>query len=205
VKPGGRFLEIGCAGGAFLNAARARGYDVSGVEFSRDAAQFARERFKLDVVTGDVVDARLEPASFDVVFMGDVIEHLPQPVETMKEIHRIMVTGGLLVIECPSQTHTIFSRLGFFLYSAVGMKAVVALPPYHLFEYRPPSIRFLLRVCGFNVLRVTESMIPPGRVTLRGPLMQRIGKRVAQYPNYVITKLSGVFGDRLEVFALKRA
>ncbi len=203
LKPRGQFLEVGCAGGAFLNAARTRGYDVQGVEFSEDAAQFARDRFNLDVVTGDVRDGHFSDSSYDIVFMGDVLEHLPEPVTTLKEIQRIMTAGGLLVLECPSQTHTLFSRLGFSLYTLLGMKTLVTLPPYHLFEYRPSSIRSLLRLCEFDVLRVTESMISPAQVTLRGPLAQKIGKKALQYPNYLITSICGVLGDRLEVFAVK--
>jgi len=203
-KSAGLFLEIGCAGGAFLDAARRRGYDTRGVEFAAVAARFARDRFGLDVVTGDVRDAHFNDASFDVVFMGDVIEHLSEPVATLTEIHRIMAAGGLLVIVCPSQTNTIFSRLGFALFSILGIKARVTLPPYHVLEYRPLSIKFLLRQCGFDVLRATEAMISPRRVTLRGPLVRRLGKKFIQYPNYFITMLFGVLGDRLEVFAAKR-
>ena len=201
VKSGGRFLEIGCAGGAFLDAARKRGYVVRGVEFSRDAAQVARDRFGLEVVTGDVCDAGFAEGSWDVVFMGDVIEHLTDPVSTLREIRRITSSGGLLVLVCPSQTHTIFSRLGFALYTILGMKVSVDLPPYHLFEYRPASIRNLLRISGFEVIDVSESMISPGRVSLRGSAVRRVAKKIIQYPNFLITGLFGVLGDRLEVLA----
>jgi SAM-dependent methyltransferase len=203
-KSAGHFLEVGCAGGAFLDAARRRGYDARGVEFAAVAARFARDRFGLDVVTGDVRDARFNDSSFDVVFLGDVIEHLPEPVATLMEVHRILAMGGLLVIVCPSQTNTIFSRLGFALFSLLGLRARVTLPPYHVHEYRPASIRFLLRQCGFDTLKVTEAMISPGRVALRGPLVRRLGKKFIQYPNYIITTLFGILGDRLEVFAAKR-
>lgn len=131
VKPDGRFLEVGCAGGAFLNAARKGGYTVRGVEFSEDAAQLARQKFGLDVNPGDVQSAHYPDAAFDIVFMGDVIEHLTDPVATLKEVHRILDDGGVLVLACPTQTHTLFSWVGFLAYSVLGKQATVNLPPYH--------------------------------------------------------------------------
>lgn len=204
-KPSGDFLEVGCAGGAFLNAAREAGFRVKGVEYSDDAAGFARTRFGLDVVTGDIQRAGCPMNAFDVAFMGDVLEHLSNPVDTMKEIHRVLKPGGLIVIECPTQTNTIFSRVGFFIYSLLGRRATVRLPPYHLFEYRPASMKCLLRQCGFEVTLSREVLIHPKEVTLRGPVIQRIGKKLFQYPNYWLTSATGMFGDRIEVFATKKA
>jgi SAM-dependent methyltransferase len=204
LKPAGAFLEVGCAGGAFLHAARNAGYDVTGVEFSDVAAQLARDKFGLNVITGDLATARFPDSTFDVVFMGDVLEHLSDPLATCAEVFRILKPGGVFVIECPMQTNTLFSRLGFFVYTLLGKKATVQLPPYHLFEYRPASMRRLLQRCGFDIVQTQQAMIPPSEVTLRGPRIQRAGKKVLQYPNYLLTKLFGVFGDRIEMVATKR-
>lgn len=203
-KPRGKFLEIGCAGGVFLNAVRQCGYTVSGVEFSEDAAAFARRRFNLDVVAGDILEAGFEDASFDIVFMGDVIEHLPDPVRTLREVHRVMAVGGVLVLACPSQTNTLFTRGGMLAYRLLGMRATVHLPPYHLFEFRPESMASLLQRCRFEVQHIYQSMISPGKVTLRGSLLQRFGKMTFQVPNYLLAQMFGVLGDRLEIYAVKR-
>lgn len=198
---GRRFLEIGCAGGAFLNAARKLGFQPQGVELSEDACRIARETFGLQVFAGELVDARFPDASFDVVFMGDVIEHLPNPIATLREVNRILDRKGMLVMGLPSQTNSLFSRIGFFVYGIAGKSATVALPPYHLFEYRPRSLRFLLRMCGFEISRLDQGIIPPDQINLRGPAVQRFGKKVLQYPNFVLTRIFGVCGDRITVFA----
>ncbi len=202
-KPSGTFLEIGCAGGAFLHAAQKAGYEVKGVEFSDVAAQLAREKFRLDVFTGDVVDAQFADNSFDVVFMGDVLEHVPNPLATCNEVFRIMKSGGIFVIECPMQTNTMFSRLGFLAFGLLGKRTTVHLPPYHLFEYRPASLAGMLRRAGFAIMQKSEGMIPPSEVTLRGPGLQKIGKKLFQYPNYAVTRMLGVLGDRVEMIATK--
>jgi SAM-dependent methyltransferase len=203
-KPKGSFLEIGCAGGAFLHAARNAGYSAKGVEISDDAVQFARERFGLDVVRGDVTSAGFRSESFDLILLGDVLEHLPNPVATLMEIRRIMAAGGMLVIECPMQTNTLFSRMGFLVYTVAGLQARVHLPPYHLFEYRPRSLIYLLERSGFAITRKTEGVIAPKDIGLRGTWLQRAGKKFFQYPNYLLTSKCGILGDRMEIFATKR-
>jgi len=199
---GRRFLEVGCAGGAFLNAARKLGFEVQGVELSEDACRFARETFGLQVFAGELADAHFPDCSFDVVFMGDVIEHLPDPVTVLLEINRVLDRKGLLVMALPSQTNTLFTRTGFFLYGLAGGSATVSLPPYHLFEYRPRSLRFVLRSCDFEVSRLVQDIIPPSKINLRGPAIQRLGKKLFHYPNFWLTRLIGVCGDRITVFAV---
>ncbi len=198
---GKRFLEVGCAGGAFLNTARKLGFQTHGVELSEDASRFAKQTFGLDVFTGELADAKFPDRSFDVVFMGDVIEHLPNPIATLREVHRLLDKDGVLVMALPSQTNSLFSRIGFVLYALLGKSATVGLPPYHLFEYRPRSLRFVLETCGFGIVRLDQGIIAPSRINLRGPAVQRLGKKALQYPNFAVTHMFGVFGDRLTVFA----
>lgn len=202
-KPNGKLLEIGCAGGAFLSAAQEMGYEVQGVEFSDDAAQFARRKFGLNVITGDIGSVNFSNGTFDVVFLGDVLEHLRNPVTSLREINRILAHEGLIVLQCPTQTNTLFSRFGFAVYLAVGKNATVHLPPYHLFEYRPKSLTLLLQRSGFSIVSMEECILSPKDIALRGSLLQRIGKKLFQYPNYFLTRIFGILGDRIEIFATK--
>lgn len=198
---GQRFLEIGCAGGALLNTARELGFTVQGVELSEDASRMARETFSVPVFTGELLDARFADASFDIVYMGDVIEHLPDPVRTIQEINRILPARGLLVLDLPSQTNTLFSRLGFLLYGMLGKRVTASLPPYHLFEYRPQSVSYLLQLCGFKILTLHQMIISPREINLRGSLPERMGKQLFQYPNWFLTRVFHVYGDRIRLFA----
>ena len=201
--PKARFLEVGCAGGAFLDAARLNGYDVKGVEFSEQAARFARENYGLDVRTGEIASAGFSADFFDIIFLGDVLEHLLDPVASLVEIHRILRPGGLVVAVCPSQTNTLFSRAGFLVYGLLGRRTSVQLPPYHVFEYRPRSIARLFEQCGFRVQRQQNDIIAPSEIALRGPTVQRILKKIFQYPNVLVTDILGCCGDRLELYATK--
>jgi hypothetical protein len=66
-------------------------------------------------------------------------------------------------------------------------------------------MRNLLQRVGFEITLLKEVLIKPKDITLRGPLVQRMGKKALQYPNYWLTSAFGVLGDRIEVFATRRA
>ncbi len=93
-----RLLEVGCADGLFLCAARERGWRVSGVDVLPAIAQMAREERGLDVHTGELFDAGFPDGEFDVVYMNEVIEHIVEPLELLKEIHRVLRPGGLALL-----------------------------------------------------------------------------------------------------------
>ncbi|MBI3192851.1 MAG: class I SAM-dependent methyltransferase [Ignavibacteriae bacterium] len=203
LKPAGKFLEVGCAGGAFLNAAKKVGYEVYGVEFSNDAAELARTKYGLEVVVGDVHDAKFPDNMFDVIFLGDVLEHLPNPLASVKELHRILAPKGVVIFECPTQTNTIFSRVGFLLYSMLNKRATVNMPPYHVFEYRPNSMTNLINKCGLRVIETNISIIPPKEISMRGSALENIGKKLFHYINNSVTKMVSLYGDRIEIIATK--
>jgi SAM-dependent methyltransferase len=88
-------LDVGCYSGFFLDQARSRGYRVKGVEPSRWAVEHARGELGLDVFHGPV-EAFETAERFDLVTMWDVIEHLVDPVGTLRKIHGLLRPGGLL-------------------------------------------------------------------------------------------------------------
>jgi SAM-dependent methyltransferase len=94
-------LDIGCATGSFLAAASAA-WQTVGVEFSAEAAQRAREQFGLTVYQGSVEHAPLTPGQFDVVTMWDVLEHVPNPTETLRCAHRLLRPDGILLARVPN-------------------------------------------------------------------------------------------------------
>jgi 2-polyprenyl-3-methyl-5-hydroxy-6-metoxy-1,4-benzoquinol methylase len=98
---GTRLLDIGCGEGFFLFNASKFGYDTKGVELSQDAAAYARREFGLDVEVKSFEELRFLENHFDVVTMWQVLEHLLYPLTTLKEIHRILKPGGMLVITTP--------------------------------------------------------------------------------------------------------
>jgi 2-polyprenyl-3-methyl-5-hydroxy-6-metoxy-1,4-benzoquinol methylase len=108
--PGGRLLDVGCHVGTFLDLAERAGYEVSGVEPSRWAAQIASERVHGPVHVGAVEDAPVPPDSYDVVTLWDVIEHLPDPANDLRAIWSALRPGGVLALST-MDVDALFARL----------------------------------------------------------------------------------------------
>lgn len=94
----GVLLDIGCATGDFLAAARSHGYVVEGLELSRWSSQIARRRGF--VVHEEHLEtlARRQPGRYDVVTLWGVIEHFSRPATEMRHVVELLKPGGLVAI-----------------------------------------------------------------------------------------------------------
>src|ERR1700730_2156654 len=97
----GKILDIGCAAGFFVKAAQDAGWDARGVEPCRWLADYGTNRLGVKIVSSTLAEAGFEDASFDVVTMWDVLEHVTDPPADLKEVFRILRPGGLLVVNYP--------------------------------------------------------------------------------------------------------
>jgi SAM-dependent methyltransferase len=101
LQPDGCLLELGCFTGHFLTLARGAGYDTTGIEPDPWAAAYARREFGLTVHETPVPALHFDDRSFDVIAMFHVMEHLTEPMKTLRDLHRIIKDTGLLAIEIP--------------------------------------------------------------------------------------------------------
>lgn len=132
-----RLLEVGCAHGFFLAAARDRGWTTHGVDISPGAVQYARETLGLDVVRGEIGDAQVAEASLDVIALIGTIEHLTDPVATLRRAAELLKPGGHLLIT----TLDIEGVLRQFEWK----------PPEHLFYFSFRTLATVLDTTGFEV------------------------------------------------------
>jgi SAM-dependent methyltransferase len=140
----GRLLDVGCATGNFLHEVRRRGgWEVVGVEPNRDAAAFAMRWFGHQVSVGTLADAAFPPASFDVITMWNVFEHLHNPWSGLQRVRDLLRDGGLFVFSIPN---------------VEGLDARVFGPfwlgwdlPRHLYLFPKESLAQSLTELGFSV------------------------------------------------------
>lgn len=140
----GRLLDIGCSLGYFVEAAQIRNWKASGIEISPYASEEAR-KLGLDAATGVLEDAGYPDAAFDCVTMWDVLEHVPDPTEHMREVHRILSPGGLVVIGTPN--------LGHIQFRLHGESWRHLKPAEHIFYFHSASLSRLLEKTGFEVVQ----------------------------------------------------
>jgi ubiquinone/menaquinone biosynthesis C-methylase UbiE len=115
VGPGVRVLDLGCGGGRHAFEVLRRGADV--VAFDQDAAELSSvanmfaamdkagevpPEATAETVTGDALAMPFPDASFDRVIAAEVLEHIPDDMAAMREIHRVLKPGGRAAITVPS-------------------------------------------------------------------------------------------------------
>jgi SAM-dependent methyltransferase len=139
---GGRLLEVGCATGFFLNAAR-YDFEVQGVEPSSWAADVARKKWGLPVLTGTIADVPPAMAEFDAVCALDVLEHVPEVGRFVAALAHRTKIGGVLYLVTPNIESLSARLLGRYWWG---------LRPAHLTYFSPKSLGLLLEKNGFEVV-----------------------------------------------------
>ncbi len=155
-----KLLDIGCSSGLFLNEARAAGFDVHGAELSSNTAAFARDHFGLNVHPGDWRDAGHADASFDVITLFDVIEHLSDPLAELLAIRRLLRPGGLLLQSTPD-IDGLFPQLSYKLAHKLDYWPHPE-PPYHLYQFSRRTLAALTEKAGYATARADQTRIGLG-------------------------------------------
>jgi 2-polyprenyl-6-hydroxyphenyl methylase / 3-demethylubiquinone-9 3-methyltransferase len=149
-----RVLDVGCGAGFLSNHLAREGFDVTGVDASRDSLDVAARH---DVsgtaryLLGDALALPFPAASFDVVCAMDFLEHVEDPAAVVAEISRVLKPGGLFFF------HTFNRNPVAWLVIIKGVEWFVKNTPRHMHVLRlfiKPSE--LARICAANGLRVTE-------------------------------------------------
>lgn len=137
----GRLLEVGCGNGWMLKSMQDLGWDVQGVDRDPAAVQYAKGQ-GLTVDLGTLETQRNSANYFDAVIMSHVIEHVHNPLGLLTECHRILKTGGRLVVVTPNSKswgHKLFKE------AWRGLE-----PPRHLHVFTPSALRDLAEKAGFQ-------------------------------------------------------
>lgn len=138
----GSLVEIGCGMGFQLEAFHKDGWDVTGIEPDRGFCQFIAEFHGLKALPTILEEASLPEASIDVVVFLHVIEHVPDPLGTLRSIYRVLKPGGHLVIETPR-----FDSLMFRLF---GHRERSLNCDGHIYFFTTETLRRLCEKAGFE-------------------------------------------------------
>jgi 2-polyprenyl-3-methyl-5-hydroxy-6-metoxy-1,4-benzoquinol methylase len=150
---GGRLLDYGCGSGRFLAGMRDLGWEVIGYELDPVAAATAREVHRLDVAAGAFEPEFLGEKTYDAVTLIHVIEHVSDPVETLKQCARLLKPGGSLMLATPnllSLGHLVFRRNWLDLD-----------PPRHLMLFTPASLERVAERAKLRTVSIFSNANPP--------------------------------------------
>lgn len=139
----GNLLEIGIGGGYFLRTAKHAGYNVWGIDVGNENIEQVVAELGDQVKNCDLFAAGFESNKFDVVYMRDVFEHVPNPKLMLDEINRISKGGATLYIEVPN--------IEGLIYKLVGKRHACVFGFEHLSYWSPQTITRILGDAGYDV------------------------------------------------------
>lgn len=166
--PSGRLLDIGCRTGEFADFMKQRGWDVQGLEVSPQEMQ----KFDVPIFYGTLDRAQFPADAFDLVTLWAVLEHIPNPKETIAEIARILKPGGRLVVLVPNFRSWV---MGWLRGDDV---------PRHVVMFTPASYGQLMASAGLQLER-TEFRTDWGG-SIRGGFQYLIRRMLGHSPDTIL-------------------
>jgi 2-polyprenyl-3-methyl-5-hydroxy-6-metoxy-1,4-benzoquinol methylase len=161
VDAGARVLDVGCGEGRFTEILAERGARAIGIDVAEEPLRRARARApELDLRHVEPTGPwPLADASFDVVWAGEVIEHVADTTAWLSEVRRVLRSGGALLLSTPA--HEPLTRLALGL-SARAFEARFDPRADHLRFYTRRALVRLLADFGFQAVETQTFGGAPG-------------------------------------------
>ena len=142
-NPPAKILDIGCAGGAFVEAAKNLGFAAEGVEPAIDLVNSARQRVLMVREGTAETLSEFSEGIYDVISLWDVIEHVLDPEITLDAAIRLLATEGTLIVNIPD--------IGTPMAKIVG-KRNWWISSVHIYHFSSKHISILLQRRGLKVV-----------------------------------------------------
>jgi 2-polyprenyl-3-methyl-5-hydroxy-6-metoxy-1,4-benzoquinol methylase len=191
--PAGRLLDVGCGSGDFLHWMARLGWQAHGIDFDEAAVRAAGRFPGVDVRLGDLNSQNFSADYFDAITLSDVIEHLPNPEQVIRECLRILRPGGRIVIATPnidSFGHRFFGR------HWRGLE-----PPRHLFLYSASALKKMAKLAGFERFSVFST---PGNKLAHDYIITASEEAATPVRRPYSRRARSVLARILEVFGVHR-
>jgi len=187
-------LDIGCAYGPFLSAAKEAGFSPTGIDPVEDAVRYVNEKLGITAINSLFPAPQfLFPASYDVITMWYTIEHFTDCSALLNEIKKLLKPNGILAFSTPSFSGISGRKnLRRFLSSS---------PADHLTIWSPKQVKKALILSGFKVKKI----VAVGHHPERFPLLGKFADSKKSFIYKILFTISRLFklGDTFEVYAQK--
>lgn len=231
VRKKGSIFDIGAGTGIFLTKFKDLGWDVDGIELSREAVKYSRKVNNIKLKTGDFNDMKLNRKSYDVVTLNSSLEHTYNPKKALARVYSLLKKDGMVVVTVPN-----IDSLGAKLFKR---KWLPLHPPKHLYHFSEKTLKNMLKNCSFEIKRVSHWYFQHGYYGIfesirymlspkfemkkgggliekkedvflkdikRNPFKKEVGKLAASVVAFVITVFGGAskHGETVTIYAKKK-
>lgn len=158
-----RVLDLGCGSGRITKKIKNLGYEVTGLDFSSEAVAKAQSK-GIDAKQANLDEGIAEPEnSFDVVWAGDIVEHVFDPIGLLKNSYRVLKPSGIMLITIPSDVGLVSRmKMLFGISHQEGMYRKSGFYKHHTF-FTPRLIRFMLSKASLRIISFQKILILGGR------------------------------------------
>jgi len=148
-------LDIGCGSGEFIEFAKKKKWNVTGIEPSKEAFKKAEEKnitvYNLSLQEFIKIKKEKKLTKFDVILLDNVLEHIPNPKKTLLACKELLSDRGILYIKVPND----FNELQLLAQKKVHKKQWWVAIPDHINYFNFKSLEKLLKFYGFKILLKT--------------------------------------------------
>lgn len=144
--PPSRILELGSAHGGFVAMLNWTGFEAMGLELSPWVVRFAQDTFQIPMVNGPIEDQDFDEESFDAIVLMDVLEHLPDPLGTMRRCLQLLKGDGFLLIQTPGYPD---DKTYQELIETNDRFVEMLIPNEHLYLFSRNSIQSMFKQLGW--------------------------------------------------------
>ena len=195
---GKNILDYGCGDGSFLHYFSQRGYDCTGIDYDMNLVERLRERFP-GIKFYDITKFHLqkEDLKFDIIYMGDVLEHLDNPSQFLNSLLLNLNDGGLILVQGPLEGNFTLALSYRKLISSFKKNRVASHTPYHISFSNAKNQKRIFEESGFVTLyyKISEAPWPyPSKFTLKP--MPAINWVVAKTSILISKFFPGKWGNR---------
>jgi len=145
-KKEGDLLEVGCNVGLFIDLANRNGYNAYGIDLSKRATDFGKERFNLNgrLSQGSLIDRKGDSKRYDVIAYIHVMEHIERIEDEFNLIKSALAPDGILYIETPN-------------FNSCWRKALKSSwygfsPKQHIWQFSRKPLEDILKKNGFKII-----------------------------------------------------
>ena len=145
-------LDVGCADGVLLDYLKNMGFkNLFGIEISCKLSEIARLKGH-QIVNGDLSRNFFENQTFDLIHIGDVIEHMIDPAKMLSQLKNILTRDGYIVITTPNMD-SLWSKITLLISEVTGLPwSSLTPPPHHQQNFTQKSLKLLIEKLGFRVV-----------------------------------------------------
>ncbi len=153
---GKKILDIGCGMGEFLKVASDLGMDPLGMDIDKTTTDYIFNTYGYNTKTAWLEEDTFEENTFDFIVLSHVVEHLQNPVEFVKRIHKFLKPGGIFIMATPnvdSLLNIIYGICKQIKHKTKDSFYIIPLvSPYHINGFNKKTARTLNETCKLEVL-----------------------------------------------------